>query len=257
MSKEKTKHAKHSKNKKKINLKRLVYLIILLVFIALMFFSGYKIIRWIIENKKSTTILKDVKQTIIVDENDKYTVDFAKLKDINQDTVGWIRVPGTEVDYPVVKTTNNDYYINHSFDKTYNGAGWIFMDYKNSSELKDKNTVIYGHNRKNDSMFGTLKYVLNANWYNNDENKYVHYITEDEDIKYEVFSVYKIEVEDYYITTSFNTTKDYEHFINTIKSRSVKDFAVNVTTMDKILTLSTCADNNNYRVVLHAKRVAE
>ena len=256
MSNKKAKHSMKTKRKIKVDKNRIVYLLTLLIFLSLMIFSGLKIIKWVLENRKSSKVLKKVTQTIAVDDNDKYTVDFVKLKDINSDAVGWIRVSGTKIDYPVVKGSNNDYYIDHSFDKTYNTAGWIFMDYKNSADLKDKNTVIYGHNRRNDSMFGTMKNILNSDWYNNEDNRYVHYITETDDILYEVFSVYKIEAEDYYIKTSFDTTKDYERFINTMKSRSIKDFGVNVTTKDRILTLSTCADNNNYRVVLHAIKVA-
>ena len=109
---------------------------------------------------------------------------------------------------------------------------------------------------RDDSMFGTLKNVIKEDWYNNEKNKYVTLITEKENIKYEVFSTYQIETEEYYIQTNINDS-DYNEFIQKIKSRSVNDFGVDVSNEDSILTLSTCANNNKYRVVLHAKRVNE
>jgi len=103
-------------------------------------------------------------------------------------------------------------------------------------------------------MFGSLKNILNEEWYNDNQNYIIDFITEEEHQKYQVFSIYKIEKEDYYINTEFNK-KSFLEFINTIKNRSIKDFNVDVSAGDSILTLSTCADNNNYRVVLHGKKI--
>ena len=117
--------------------------------------------------------------------------------------------------------------------------------------------VIYGHNRRDGSMFGTLKNILTEEWQNNTDNFSILLITENEKSEYKVFSVYRIEKEDYCITTNFGTDNKFKEFIDVIKSRSVKDFNVNVSIEDHILTLSTCADNNKYRVVLHAKKITE
>ena len=108
---------------------------------------------------------------------------------------------------------------------------------------------------RDDSMFGSLKWVINEDWYNNEDNKYITLITENETQVYEVFSVYQTEKEDYYIQTNFNTEKEFNTFAQTIKKRSKKDFNVDVNKEDNILTLSTCANNNKYRVVLHAKKI--
>ena len=89
----------------------------------------------------------------------------------------------------------------------------------------------------------------------NEDNKYITLVTENETQTYEVFSVYQIEAEDYYIKTKFNTEKEFEKFLQTIKKRSIKDFNVDISKKDTILTLSTCANNNKYRVVLHAKKI--
>ena len=155
-----------------------------------------------------------------------------------------------------VKGTNNSYYLKHNFNKESNSAGWIFADYKNKVDGTDKNLVIYGHNMRNDSMFGSLKNILNDDWHNEEENKYVTFITENDNSIYEVFSVYQVADEDYYITTDFKDN-EFNDFIKTIKSRSKFDFDVDINENDNILTLSTCANNNKYRVVLHAKKIIE
>lgn len=107
---------------------------------------------------------------------------------------------------------------------------------------------------KNNSMFGTLRNILKEEWYNNEENYIINLITENENQKYQVFSVYQIENEDYYIKTGFKDNEFIE-FVNTLKNRSIKDFNIELTQEDNILTLSTCGDNNKYRIVLHAKKI--
>ena len=119
----------------------------------------------------------------------------------------------------------------------------------------DKNIVIYGHNIRDGSMFGSMLNILNAKWYENEENTNITLYTENEKCMYKVFSIYKIENEDYYIKTEFKNDNEFEDFIKTLKKRSIKDFNVDVSKDDNILTLSTCANNNKYRVVLHAKKV--
>ena len=248
--------AKHY-NKNKTNIP---IIILMIFFIILLFFSGTKIVIWYMNNQNNKKISDEIAEFVTVDETkedneEKYVVDFEKLKEKNSDIVAWLKVNGTNIETTVVKTTDNDYYLTHNFNKEYNSAGWIFADYKNKVDGTDKNIVIYGHNMRDDSMFGSLKWVINEDWYNNEDNKYITLITENETQVYEVFSVYQIEKEDYYIQTNFNTEKEFSTFLETIKKRSKKDFNVDVNKEDNILTLSTCANNNKYRVVLHAKKI--
>ena len=246
--------AKHY-NKNKTNIP---IIILMIFFIILLFFSGAKIVIWYMNNQNNKKISDEIAEFVTVDEtkeDEKYAVDFEKLKEKNSDIVAWLKVNGTNIETTVVKTTNNYYYLTHNFNKEYNSAGWIFADYKNKVDGTDKNLVIYGHNMRDDSMFGSLKWVINEDWYNNEDNKYITLITENETQVYEVFSVYQTEKEDYYIQTNFNTEKEFNTFAQTIKKRSKKDFNVDVNKEDNILTLSTCANNNKYRVVLHAKKI--
>lgn len=233
--------------------------IIYLILIGLLIYSGIKIFKWNKENSNNNNITDKINEAVIVEKNSEgkedFNINFNTLKKQNEDTVAWIKVNNTNVKYPVVKAKDNSFYLTHSFDKSNNSAGWIFADYKNKFDDTDKNIVIYGHNRRDGSMFSSLKNALNPNWYNNDLNRNILLYTENEEYNYEIFSIYKIESEDYYIKTEFNDENDFEDFLNTITKRSVQDFGVNVSKDDSILTLSTCANNNKYRVVIHAKKV--
>jgi len=115
-----------------------------------------------------------ISQVVIAENKDdaetEYQIDFEKLKRINNQVVGWIKVNGTQVEYAVVQAENNNYYLKRNLEKDYNTGGWIFVDYKNKLDGTDKNIVIYGHNMKDNSMFGSLKNILNEEWYKNEEN---------------------------------------------------------------------------------------
>ena len=248
---------KHLNKKRKID----VLSFFILIFIIGIVISVIYISKWFVDNMKNKELEKKISTAITItnDENGeeiRYNVDFDKLKDINNDTVGWLKVKGTNIEYAVVKSNNNSYYLNHNFEKEENSAGWIFADYRNKLDGTDKNIIIYGHNRKNNSMFGSLENILTEEWYSNQDNLVIDFITKNEYQKYQVFSVYKIENEDYYINTEF-IENEFESFINTLKHRSIKDFNVQTSANDTILTLSTCADSNKYRVVLHAIKINE
>ena len=252
-----TMRRKKNKRYKKVILNIIIYMILLFVLI----YSGIKIFKWYNDKTNNNKIAEQIKSTVIVedkneDENkEEYTVDFKRLKEQNNETVAWIKVNNTNVEYPVLRATNNSFYLNHSFDKSKNSAGWIFADYRNKFDGTDKNIIIYGHNMRDDSMFGSLKNILNSAWYDNEENTNITLYTENEKSIYKVFSIYKIESEDYYIKTEFSNDNEFEKFIETLKKRSIKNFNIDISKEDSILTLSTCANNNKYRVVLHAKKM--
>ena len=256
-----------------------LFLILFCLGLFILGFSLYKIILWYFDNHKINTIQKEISEVIIPNkipvyseninppenESDDYwdyikmvllNIDFNELKEKNPDTVGFIKVNGTNINYPVVQTTNNDYYLNHAFDKSYNSAGWIFADYRNNMESFDKNTIIYGHGRLNNTMFGSLKNIIKSDWYNNKDNYIVKFSTPTENTLWQVFSVYSIAVESYYLKTKFNDDLEYQAFLNTLKSRSKKVFNTDINSKDKIITLSTCKDvASTGRVVMHAKLI--
>lgn len=243
---------------KKVNQTAIFKNAIFLILLAILIYSGSKIVNWSKENIQNKNIAENINKAAVAKQNDeenKYDVNFNLLKSQNSDTVAWIKVNGTTIEYPIVKAKDNEYYLTHSFDKSSNSAGWIFADYKNKFDGTDKNIVVYGHNRKDKSMFGSLRNILSSQWQNSSENTEITFISENENCIYKVFSVYQIQKEDYYIKTNFSGNKEFEKFLETIKNRSMKDFETPVSSADSILTLSTCAANDNYRIVLHAKKI--
>lgn len=174
------------------------------------------------------------------------------LKELNDETVGWLNVPGTNIDYPVVKAKDNAYYLRHNFKKEKDYNGWVFMNYLNSAEMLDKNTIIFAHNRYySNIMFGTLNKVGKKAWYQNIKDNLITYSDINKEMKWEVFAAYTVPVTDDYLETNFSTDEDFNNFIKMIRSRSVISSDLEIKSTDKILTLSTCADINT-RFVVHA-----
>ena len=188
---------------------------------------------------------------------DAYYANYSKvlsvLKQTNPDTVGWLTVNNTTVNYPVVQSTNNSYYLNHDFNRNSNTLGWVFMDYRNNPGDLDQNTIIYGHNiARAKLMFGNLRETLNERWYTNPDNQYIVFNTLSGNKKWRIFSIYKIPKTNDYLYSSFSTQDDFLAFVDKIKSRSIYNFGVDVKENDKILTLSTCQTSGKDRLVVHA-----
>lgn len=196
------------------------------------------------KNKNQTkNIIKLVKETS--------KIDITSLIKKNKDTVGYLKVNNTNINYPVVQSKDNKYYLTHNFNKEKTSAGWIFMDKRNNKNFQNKNNIIYGHSRLDKTMFGTLKNVLEEVWYNNSENHIIEVTTETKTYKYKVFSIYLIDKENYYLQTNFKSDTDYKKFINIIMKRSITNFNIKEENISSILTLSTCYKHTK-RVVLHA-----
>ena len=273
-------YQQNKRRKKKLRFRKWVIVVFLLFFLGIFTFSAYKIYAWYSDNKKVDNLSDDVlKNTKVKEKKDNdntenvnppedvsndywdyikmnlLEVDFNELLKKNPDTVGWIQVKGTNINYPIVQTTDNSYYLTHAFDGSKNEAGWVFMDYRNDPVNFNQNTILYAHSRLTGSMFGSLKNILESSWYTNKENHIIRLSTPTENTMWQVFSVYTIPKESYYITPSFNSDEAYGEFLNTMKSRSEVDFSAEVNTNDKILTLSTCKDNFGNRVVMHAKLI--
>lgn len=252
-----------------------------LVVSALVFtISSYKLAIWQNENNKIKKIsgnisniadVTEVKESdnssdnnieVVSDDYFKYKdvsmldVNFNELLKQNKDTKGWIKVEGTNVNYPFVQSADNEYYLKHSYDNTYNKKGWVFLDYRNDMDNLDKNTILYAHGLMNNAMFGSLRRTVKQDWAKNKNNRIIKISTPSSMLLFEVFSSYTIEPESYYITSEFSGDEEFSTFIDTIKSRSFYDYNTSVSTDDKILTLSSCYDNKK-RMVLHAKLIAK
>ena len=204
----------------------------------------------------TTTTTTTTKESIYTEYGKKsiLNINFDNLLKMNADTKGWIVVPGTNINYPFVQTDNNEYYLKHSYDKSKNKKGWVFLDYRNNIDSLSQNNILYAHGLVNNEMFGSLRRTTKSSWYSNKNNHIIKIVTSNNNNQlWQVFSTYTIEPEEYYITTKFNEN-EFSEFINTIIKRSVYNYNVEVDVNDKILTLSSCY-NNQQRMVLHAKLI--
>lgn len=271
-----------TKKKFKIKWKNLLLLILILISFITLIISSFNIVIWLIDSNNTKEEVKEIEKIVKVEKvKDSNTVeiieqpteppkenpywdyikmnminvDFKNLKNKNSDTKGWIQVNGTNINYPFVQTTNNEYYLNRSFNKNKNNAGWIFLDYRNSINNLDKNTIIYGHSRQDSTMFGSLKNILNNGWLDYSENHVIKLSTETENSLWQVFSVYHIPTTSDYLEINFETEQEFLNFTNKLINRSAYNFYTSINKDDKILTLSTCYNNDNERVVLHAKLI--
>lgn len=268
------------RRKIKIKWKNIILILIIITSIITLLISIFNIIKWKIDSNKTNYEITNIQENINVEEiqdtenteiiepvievpkenpywdyinMNMINVDFNGLKRTNPDVVGWLKVNGTNINYPFVQSSDNDYYLTHSFNKSYNGGGWVFLDYRNNG-TNNKNTIIYAHGRSDKTMFGTLKNVLNNGWLNNTNNYVIKISTETENSLWQIFSVYRIPTTSDYLQTNFNDETEYQNFLDMIKDRSNHNFDTNVASTDNILTLSTCY-NNSDKMVVHAKLI--
>ncbi len=191
----------------------------------------------------------DLEEVAIKENKDK----FNDLLRVNGDFVGWINIPDTEIDYPVVKGQDNEFYLKNGFDRKKNVSGAIFMDYRNSGNKEDRHVIIYGHNMKNGTMFKGLMNYKNRDFYN--ENRIVSFETGNGESLWEIFSVYVTGTEFYYIPTEFSN-ESFHEFALTVGEKSMYDSAENLDEIEEILTLSTCSyEFDDARFVVHARRM--
>lgn len=258
--------------------RKFISLLVFFVSLAVLIFSGYKLIKYKLESDATNAQISALEEIAdveeVLDESDapeepaadssekslywKYlntpllSVNLSALKQENSDTVAWLQVLGTNINYPVVQASDNRFYLYHSFDRSYNRAGWVFLDYRNDDNLGDKNNIIYAHGRTDKTMFGSLRNLLTTSWINPPENYLIRTKTAESSSVWQIFSIYVIPTTSDYIETEFKSDAEFENFLSTMKARSDHDFATEVTTEDKVLTLSTCYDEKS-RIVVHAK----
>lgn len=264
---------KEKKSKRKVLMN-----IMAIVCLSIIIFSLYTIFNWYQDNDKIKQINAEIDKNLEITNNgeegelvnppnDKssnyyyyinvpfYEVSFSILSQKNSDTVAFLHVRNTKINYAVVQTTNNDYYLNHSFDKKENNAGWVFMDYRSNLDDLGDNTVIYGHARLDGTLFGSLKETLSSSWQENPDNYVIFLSTPKENMIFQIFSIYTIQKEGYYITPNFSSRSKKQKWLDVMKERNIAPIDIEVNVDDKILTLSTCKNNQGGRVVVQSKLI--
>lgn len=241
-------------NEGKRSKEKIIWYLIVFFLLLVSFFSFFKIISWHKDNAKIKKLNKELVDNIKINA-ENYQINFSKLLSQNKDTVGFLHLNNTIINYPVVQAKDNQYYLNHSFDKKKNNAGWLFLDYRNSLTKLSDNLIIYGHSRIDGTMFGSLRNILKSSWQENKDNYIIYFSSLKEEMLFQIFSLYIIESESYYLTVNFQDYKEKQQWIQTMQERNIAPIKEVVTLDDKFLTLSTCYDNKGKRLVVHAKLI--
>lgn len=189
-------------------------------------------------------------------EEDEYMkklagTDLQALREVNPDVVGWILLPNTKINYPIVQGEDNQYYLEHTWDNQNRMAGSIFMEATNAADFSDFRSILYGHNMADLSMFGSLhNYASTYYW---QRFPYVYLVTDEGVLRYEIYSSYKAAVDGPTYALNIEGDALKSSFIQMTLDESELDTGITPAVTDRILTLSTCTGNYDYRRVVHAK----
>ncbi len=206
---------------------------------------------------------EEMQEEVIMEEEDPFAddpymtslkdTDLEALRAVNPDVLGWIVIPDTQLEYPLMDGEDNKYYLEHTWDGKANSAGSIFLEKTSSPDLSDHHTVIYGHRMNNGSMFGSLgEYITYEHW---EDHPYV-YIVDDAGVhRYEIFAAYEANIGSRTYQVGFSGEESIQAFLDHCLSSSVIDTGIVPLTEDKILTLSTCTSigHDNLRWVVQAR----
>lgn len=218
--------------------------ILWLIIILCIFHIIYKQINYYKNKKLNNDMQKIVNNSNIININNEFL-------QINNDYKLWLNIPNTKINYPVVQTINNEYYLNHNFKKDPNIGGTIFIDNKYSFE-KSQNMIIFGHNMRNKSMFGTLSLFKNKEFFK--QNSVINVIQGDYIYTYSIFGVATIKAENFDLKVDFKNKKDLDNYLNNIKIHANNWENENITMDSKLLTLYTCSyEFDNARLIIISK----
>lgn len=262
-------------NKIKIARRVLFALLIMFSFLLLNQYYQYKKSDIIYEEarEKYHLSVKNLKQALDIENldetekiktnNHKKTISETKQKESNlvigENVIGWIKIEETNIDYPVVQSIDNNFYLDHNYLGEKDIKGSIYMDYRNDILGQDENHIIYGHKMADGTMFSDLTlYVEEATYkeYFNNHN-IIKYDNPEETIEWKIFSAYVVDLdkEDYHIFTNYKSDEEFKLFIDDANRRSIVKSDIEVKLEDEIMTLVTCSFwYDNARVIIHAVR---
>lgn len=265
--------SRKNKVKKKKTVGDHILTIVLIVAICIFCYAAFNLYHIYTEYKKGTDEYNSISEMAVterdpdqveeIDQSDEQpvapvSIDFDSLRSINEDVIGWIYMEALpEISYPVVQGEDNNFYLHQTYEKNYNFAGTIFIDYENKRDFSDCNTLVYGHNMKNGSMFGMLKkYRADETLYNT--SKYFWILTPEKDYRYEIIAAYTTSVNSDTYTLFKGPGKEFlEYEKKMFQNSEIRTDATasEANVKDKIVTLSTCTGNQATRFVVQGKRV--
>ncbi|MCD8098471.1 MAG: class B sortase [Lachnospiraceae bacterium] len=230
--------------------------------VCLVIFCAWKLVSIITEYGSGSKEYNQLEQYVLsepldpeeADDELQQRIDLASLQEINNEAIGWIEITGTKISYPLMHTTDNSWYLTHTFSGDENASGSIFVETANSADFTDLHTIIYGHNMNNGSMFGTLKKYKKQSYYEN--HPYIFIDLADGTHCYQIFSCHEAETTDISYTIGYAQNDTYQAFLDEITAASLYDTGVSVSTEDSVITLSTTGTGSGAtRFVVHAKKL--
>lgn len=252
MNRKKSKHRKETKN------------YIQIIFIVIFIISICAIIYYFYNAHKHQDILNNINidEGQVTEETTERMLQIAELKKENEDIIGWIEIEGTNINFPVVQGTDNEYYMKHTYTKEYSNDGSIFLDKSYDWNLPSTNLLLYGHNNKNGNMFQDLLKYKDENFYK--EHTTIRFTTVNEDCQYEIISAFlsRVYYQDeqnvfrYYYFINANNETEYNNYVEESKKASLYDTGKSATYGEQLLTLSTCEySQEDGRFAVVAKKV--
>ncbi len=166
-------------------------------------------------------------------------INLEALREVNPDVIGWIMVPDTKINYPIMQGEDNDFYLKHTWEGKENGVGSVFLECRNKTDFTEFNTIVYAHNMNDGSMFGDLK-KYNSRW-QWEKSPYIYITTDQGVFRYEIFASYRAPVDSFTYGLSFNEAETRANFLIEAKNASTLETEVFPRATDRILTLSTCS----------------
>ncbi len=227
--------------------KKVILLIAELFFLALFLVAAVRLGKMAYDYHKGDQLYQQASDSFLKEESADanksidlgISVDFDALTKANADAIGWILIPDTAVNYPLMQTDNNQYYLKHTYNRTYSDFGSIFLAAECGSDFTDQHSLIYGHNTKNGSMFGSLKKYKDKSYL--EAHPYLYIIQKDQILEYKIVSAFTAETSDDIYLLSFASDGDYFYWLQRMVALSeVETGTQELTTDTRVLTLSTC-----------------
>lgn len=232
--------------------------------LVVIIFSSIQLFSTLIEYKQGGDVYEAANKEYVKEEivtpaplAPPLVVDWASLKALNPDVSGWIYIKDSMINYPLVQGSDNQKYLNYSYDGSWNRLGSLFIDHRTADDFEVPHTIIYGHNMLTEDMFGTLERYKDPAYF--EKHRDIFVMLDGTTKKYLVFSAYKTDAYGDTYTIAFKDTNEFGVYLSKMKGQSLYDTKIPVSGKDQIITLSTCASSNNKneRFVVQAKEVYE
>jgi len=257
------------KSKKTLSLGNIIRYLIMAIAAIVFLYSGFMLAKIYLEYKQGDDIYKAIANSVLVpveatvsdseteEKQLPFKYDHQALLNINSEGVGYLYIPSINIQLPLAQGSDNDYYLTHAFNRTYNGSGALFEDYRISNGLSATNVIIYGHNMKNGSMFAKLSKYLTPSFYQTEGNDIFYIYTENKLREYKIFSAYISEPISSTYTYNFTSVSALQEYAKSMKQLSSYNTGVDISSTNQVVTFSTCTGDGTQRIIVQGTFINE